>query len=331
MRYLRIFGCIVFVLDIAALGLILWIPQRNIIFLTGIGIIVLQIIFLGYLQTMMFLPIQRAVKELKDDEAERKMMKELWEMKYPYLGKMQTIIEEYVAAEVQKINAEVLYRKSEFGALQSQINPHFLYNTLESIRGQAMVDDNLEIAKMIETLSSFFRYSISRKGNIVTLRDELNNIKDYMSIQTYRFGDRFSLEVDIDEEDAKVQDYYVPRLMLQPIVENAILHGLDEKLSGGLVIIDVVVSDDLIIMVSDNGKGMSLKELDELNAKIHRKTRNNIQEDSETGKGTGIALPNVNKRIELLYGEKYGINVYSSEECGTDVEIVIPIVDKMEN
>lgn len=330
MKYLRIFGCSILIIDIIAIAVILCMPYRRIIFLAGVVIIVLQIAFFGYMEVMLFLPVRHTIKGLKDNESERKMIEEFWTMR-PYFGKIQESIEDYVKSEVQKINVEVLQKKSEFGALQSQINPHFLYNTLESIRGQAMVDDNVEIAKMVETLSSFFRYSISRKGNMVTLRDELNNIRDYMSIQKYRFGERFSLEVDIDEDDAKVYDYYVPRLILQPIVENAILHGLDEKLTGGLVIIDVVVSDDLIIMVSDNGKGMSLKKLDELNEKIHLKTKSNVHEDSESGRGTGIALPNVNKRIELLYGEKYGINVYSSEECGTDVEIMIPIVDKMEN
>lgn len=92
-----------------------------------------------------------------------------------------------------------------------------------------MCDDNIEVAKMIETLASFFRYSISRKGNLVTLRDELNNINNYMRIQQYRFNHRFSMEIVIDDENTAAYDYYVPRLILQPIVENAIIHGLEEK------------------------------------------------------------------------------------------------------
>ena len=185
-----------------------------------------------------------------------------------------------------------------------------------------MCDDNIEVAKMIETLASFFRYSISRKGNLVTLRDELNNINNYMRIQQYRFNHRFSMEIVIDDENTVAYDYYVPRLILQPIVENAIIHGLEEKIEGAQVLIEVDIAEDMIITVSDNGRGMSLKELDELNGRIHSEITGLVEEDKSHG--TGIALPNINKRIQLLFGEKYGLNVYSSEGCGTDVELILP-------
>ena len=145
------------------------------------------------------------------------------------LKEFETILKHYVALKICHNNAEIFNKQTELTALQSQINPHFLYNTLDTIRGQAMCDDNIEVANMIETLASFFRYSISRKGNLVTLRDELNNINNYMRIQQYRFNNRFSLEIVVDEEDMQAYDFYVPRLILQPIVENAIVHGLEEK------------------------------------------------------------------------------------------------------
>ena len=125
-----------------------------------------------------------------------------------------------------------------------------------------------------------------------------------------------------DDENTAAYDYYVPRLILQPIVENAIIHGLEEKIEGAQVLIEVDIAEDMIITVSDNGRGMSLKELDELNGRIHSEITGLVEEDKSHG--TGIALPNINKRIQLLFGEKYGLNVYSSEGCGTDVELILP-------
>ena len=215
----------------------------------------------------------------------------------------------------------------ELAALQSQINPHFLYNTLDAIRGQAIQENNREVAMMIQTLSAFFRYSISRKGDAVTLRDELDNVQNYMKIQQYRFEDRFRLEMEI--EDPEVYDYYVPRLILQPIVENAIQHGLENMRSGGLITIDVEETDDLLIMISDNGKGMTLQELDELNGRIL--TEKVVKKEPVSAeKHKGIALVNVQKRIELFFGVPYGLHVYSSVGQGTDVEITLPIIRQEE-
>lgn len=240
------------------------------------------------------------------------------------LKEFETILKHYVALKICHNNAEIFNKQTELTALQSQINPHFLYNTLDTIRGQAMCDDNIEVTNMIETLASFFRYSISRKGNLVTLRDELNNINNYMRIQQYRFNNRFSLEIVVDEEDMQAYDFYVPRLILQPIVENAIVHGLEEKTENARVIIEVTVADDLIITVSDNGTGMSIEELDLLNSRIHS-SQMHVEEESSQNHSTGIALPNINKRIRLLFGDKYGLNVYSSSGCGTDVEVILPV------
>ena len=221
------------------------------------------------------------------------------------LKEFETILKHYVALKICHNNAEIFNKQTELTALQSQINPHFLYNTLDTIRGQAMCDDNIEVANMIETLASFFRYSISRKGNLVTLRDELNNINNYMRIQQYRFNNRFSLEIVVDEEDMQAYDFYVPRLILQPIVENAIVHGLEEKTENARVIIEVTVADDLIITVSDNGTGMSIEELDLLNSRIHS-SQMHVEEESSQNHSTGI-------------------NVYSSSGCGTDVEVILPV------
>lgn len=295
---------------------------------------VLVIAFLGYvviLETYFFKPVEKA-KQLEDEEdLEQVIAKEIWESKKDYFGVVNEKIKEYIQDEISGLNIEMLRKKTEYTALQSQINPHFLYNTLETIRSQAITDGDKEIAEMVERLSSIFRYSISRKGEIVTLRDELNNIRNYMKIMEFRFYDRFTLEIDIDEEEGRVLDFYIPRLILQPIVENAINHGLDETVTGGVVRIEVVLAGDMIITISDNGKGMTLQELDSLNQNIHSSDQIGKVVHENEQSGTGIALANVQKRVQLLYGKEYGLNVYSSEKCGTDVELILPIIDKMES
>ncbi|WWR15544.1 sensor histidine kinase [Lachnospiraceae bacterium JLR.KK008] len=248
--------------------------------------------------------------------------------KVPYMEQVREVAEWYAVRKTRENSAAVFNKQTELTALQSQINPHFLYNTLESIRGQALMDDNTEIARMVEALGAFFRYSISRKGNLVTLRDELANIDNYMLIQRYRFNNRFSMEVIIDEEDEAAYDFVIPRLIIQPVVENAIFHGLEEKLEGGRVTIEVVVTEaNLILMISDNGKGIGQEKLERLNARI-RSRGVQLEEAEENGqRNTGIALPNIHKRIQILFGEEYGVNVYSTEGLGTDVEITMPVND----
>ncbi|MCL2865436.1 MAG: sensor histidine kinase [Lachnospiraceae bacterium] len=242
------------------------------------------------------------------------------------LKKAVPLAEQRMAQRLQANMAEMNDKEAQLAALQSQINPHFLYNTLESIRGQALMDGNADVAKMVEVLSSFFRYSISRSGQPVTLREELANIHNYMTIQRYRFNNRFSLDVFIDEDDEIALDYQIPKLIIQPVVENAIFHGLEEHMDGGKVMIEVIVTEkNLIITISDNGKGIDVEALERLNEKIL--TQGQLSEDSTEGKqrNTGIGLLNIHKRLQLLYGAGYGVHVYSTLNQGTDVEITIPI------
>lgn len=255
----------------------------------------------------------------------------------PGMEPIVRLVNRYSSFRSKKNVMLVFNKQTELTALQSQINPHFLYNTLESIRGQALLDDNHEIAEMVEALSAFFRYSISGKDSFVTLRDELNNIKNYILIQRYRFNNRFSLEVIIDEDDEGAYEYLIPRLIIQPIVENAIFHGLEEKSEDGKVTIEIIVTEqNLIITVSDNGKGMEADKLEELNRRIHAKDTELVDENHNkvagpAKKNTGIALPNIHRRISLLFGAEYGVNVYSTLGQGTDVEITVPANYKRES
>lgn len=215
-------------------------------------------------------------------------------------------------------------KQAEVNALQSQINPHFLYNTLDCIRGKALLDNVPEIANMTESLANFFRYSISRKGNMVTLSDELKNIDTYIEIQKFRFGDRF--EVIKDFEATNVNDIIIPKLTLQPIVENAIYHGIELSERKGYITIKIVETTDRVLLrISDNGVGMDKEKLEELNRSMSDKLQL-TQDSTQTSSQGSIAIKNVSDRIKLCFGESYGIVVYSIKGIGTDVEVRIPLI-----
>lgn len=219
-------------------------------------------------------------------------------------------------------------KQSEYLALQNQINPHFLYNTLEGIRGETLNAGLENVAKMTEALATFFRYTISNVENLVTLEDELSNIYNYYIIQQYRFGERVNLSIEYDSEiEAEILRCRLPKLTLQPIVENAIYHGIERKVGKGHLRVKIeATSSRLIITISDDGIGMAEERLAEINNKLNSSSFEHIKADSEV-RG-GIAVVNVNNRIRLLFGEEFGIYIYSTLNVGTDVEITLPLINK---
>lgn len=217
-------------------------------------------------------------------------------------------------------------RQAQYLALQNQINPHFLYNTLDGIRSEALIAGVDHVAEMTEALATFFRYTISKDESLVSVEDELENCRIYFKIQQYRFGDRIRLVIDCEEENReKIMQCRIPKLTLQPILENGIIHGTELKLGQGTQTIHLALTGSrLLICVSDDGVGMSERTLEELNDKLGRSGDQLTVADRE--KKGGIALYNVNHRIHLIFGEQYGLHVFSMENVGTDVEISIPIV-----
>lgn len=217
-------------------------------------------------------------------------------------------------------------RQAQYLALQNQINPHFLYNTLESIRGEALIAGLDSVADMTEALAKFFRYTITKVENLVSVEEELDNCETYFHIQKYRFGDRLRLHVDCEAEDwEEIRNCRMPKLTLQPILENSIIHGTELKIGTGNLRIQFERTENrLIIRISDDGVGMDEDTLAKLNRRLGRE-RNSVAWQDEGQKG-GIALVNVNNRIHLIFGEEYGMHVYSLPKKGTDVEITIPIV-----
>jgi two-component system sensor histidine kinase YesM len=218
----------------------------------------------------------------------------------------------------------MLASQAEIHALQSQINPHFLYNTLDTIRSMAIIRDSEDIAQMAESLSMLFRYSISRPGEMATLKDELDNVKNYLLIQGYRFPGKFKYQQRIEDEE--LLQYKLPVLTIQPVIENAIHHGLETKVGGGQVSVYAYGTQErFIIRIADNGMGMTEQQMDSLRERL-AKGRFVYEQDRDLKKrgNTGIALPNVNQRIKFYYGDDYGIKVYSTAGIGTIVEIILP-------
>ena len=205
-------------------------------------------------------------------------------------------------------------RKSELDALQSQINPHFLYNALDSITWMIEGERNDEAAFMISQLAKLFRISLSQGHTIISVRDELQHAKSYMNIQRIRYKDAFSVTFDVDPD---LEKYCAVKLTLQPILENSINYGVDPMDDCGEIMIRVKKEEDLLILsVEDNGIGMSEEEVSLLLTDSNRKRKH----------GSGVGLVNINNRLQILFGKEYGLLIESEPDEGTRVSIRIPAI-----
>ncbi len=291
--------------------------------LLGILFVVLGIAFLWLLHS--YRNKMKLIKSLRLLLSPRETGEEETEMYLqsctPEDRKLYYLISEKVNEEMYSKNLKM---EAELHALQNQINPHFLYNTLEVIRGRALVQNAQDIADMTEALATIFRYNINRPGDVATLQEEIDNVRNYMLIQNCRFGDRFRFETEIEDVEDGILTHVLPVLTLQPLVENAIYHGINERIGGGRIRLKAYLTQrDLLIIISDNGKGMDDVTLQE----IHRKlvgASEGLPVEKKTGRGTGIALTNVNQRIKFYFGKEYGLDVKSTLEIGTTITITIP-------
>lgn len=223
----------------------------------------------------------------------------------------------------QEVN-RLTNRQAQYLALQNQINPHFLYNTLEAIRGDALSEGMESVANVTEALATFFRYTISNMDKLVSLEEELNNADNYFAIQNYRFGDRVGMEIEIEPGSELALGIMVPKLTLQPIIENAIIHGLENQVGPGKVSIHIATdSRRLLIGVTDDGVGIPEPVLNDINRRLAQAAVPHM--GGEKPRVGGIALINVDNRIKILFGEQYGIVVSSIVGFGTRVEITLPI------
>lgn len=220
--------------------------------------------------------------------------------------KVKSLMEESYKSKISE-------REAQLKALQAQINPHFLYNTLDTINWMAVKMDAKEISFMIDALAKYFRLSLSKGRDIVSIKDELELIKVYLTIQQIRFKGAIQFEFIID---AEAETFNMPKLTLQPIIENAIIHGIQKNKdrSGRITIQVKKIEENIIFIIIDNGIGMD-KEIIE-------KVLNNMP----SGKEGSYGLHNVNERIKLYFGNEYGISIYSEESKGTKVELKIKAI-----
>ncbi len=241
---------------------------------------------------------------------------------YPVYNDLNSLILRLKQLIDSEYTAGIMKKQAEIDALQSQINPHFLYNTLESIRGQAIVEEVEGIGKMVKALADIFRYSITNKNAMVKLEEELKNIDNYLNIQQFRFDNKFIVIKDI-EEDTK--NCLIPKLVIQPIVENAIVHGLETKPGKGTIRIkSLSTTDSVIISVEDDGEGMDKETLEAINESLARGVSLKKTEDIKVGLG----LININERIKLIFDSNFGLKIYSVKQMGTKVELRIPKTSK---
>lgn len=208
---------------------------------------------------------------------------------------------------------EMENRDAQFLALQSQINPHFLFNTLQVISGMALKNKAKDIYDMTQKLALMFRYITDKRGDLVRMKEEVNHLNNYLYIQKVRFGENLSIQLFVDEA---VQDGLIPLLTLQPIIENSFKHGFESKLEKAKLKIDIqMVFDEIEIAIMDNGVGMTEQRLAEVREKLIF--------DADT-QHRSIGLRNVNNRIKLYFGKEYGIEIDSKQSGFTQVIVRIP-------
>jgi len=247
---------------------------------------------------------------------------------FPLANGILTIKERIRQLLDREYASKLLAKQAELNVLQSQINPHFLYNTLEAIRSQALMEGVDGIADMTKALASIFRYSISQSESIVTLADELQNIDNYLTIQQYRFSNRFKIQKRIDEKEPEIMNCRIPNLTLQPIVENAFIHGLEARDGAGQIKISAYLTEErVVIHIEDDGIGMTDQQVLVQN-RIFRMDPTDLSAEHEPAEArkekSSIGLTNVNERIHLVFGTDYGLHLYSTRGIGTNIEISLP-------
>ncbi|MGJ9384506.1 cache domain-containing sensor histidine kinase [Salipaludibacillus sp. CF4.18] len=214
-------------------------------------------------------------------------------------------------------------REAEFRSLQANINPHFLYNTLDTIQWMARKQKAEDVAEVVESLAKLFRIGLSQGRDTITLTEEIDHIESYLMIQKTRYREKLNYHIDVD---GGTRSLYVLKFILQPIIENAIYHGIKERRGPGHISVKAKeIEDQLMIVIQDDGVGMSELKLQEMRHTLSEAImRTENQGDTRDKKGYGML--NVQARIKLAFGDRYGMYIQSEEKVGTKVEISLPIL-----
>ncbi|MCI9593127.1 MAG: histidine kinase [Lachnospiraceae bacterium] len=259
--------------------------------------------------------LEKSVGELEEGNLEAEIsIRGSYEIQH--LGRSITTMAQQIQVLMKDIVAEhESKRKSEFATLQSQINPHFLYNTLDIIVWMIENEQKSEAVKVVTALARFFRISLSRGKSIISVGDELEHVRNYLMIQHMRFKNKFSYQIEAEPDVLALTSL---KLMLQPLVENAIYHGMEFMDGDGEILIRAwKEKDELIFLIEDNGLGMLKEQVERLFSDTsHVPSR----------RGSGIGVRNVNERIKLYFGDMYGLTIDSEPDEGTRIYIRLPAV-----
>ncbi|MEK3724705.1 cache domain-containing sensor histidine kinase [Paenibacillus sp. FSL H8-0034] len=226
-----------------------------------------------------------------------------------------------MSAEIERLIEEVLLigikeKEAEISALLSQMNPHFMYNTLESINMKAIQNQNYDVSDMVSALGNLLRYTINTSSKYVPLALELSSIESYIQIQQIRYGERLKVFIQVENQ---LRSLLIPKLLFQPLVENAIYHGIEDMNRGGEIWIRVdTFENNLLLTVRDNGKGLTEDEIKWLYTSLK-------QPINASSKGSGVALRNIDQRVKLMYGEEFGLHIDGIPGEGASFTITLPI------
>ncbi len=289
--------------------------ENYLILIIALGI-VFEILASIYISQKVSQPIKRLERQMKQvengdfsisvDVKGEDEVKKLSKSFNIMVSKIKQLMEEIIREQEEK-------RRSEFKALQAQINPHFLYNTLDSIIWMNENQKYEGVTTMVAALAQFFRVSISKGREFIKISDEIEHARSYLIIQNVRYKDKFEFIIDAEQG---ILHYKTIKLILQPIIENAIYHGINKLQEKGEILIKVYSQGDSIVFsVSDNGYGIKPSVLKGI-----------LEKEPQSDSSSGVGLKNVNERIKLSYGDEYGISIHSELDVGTTVLVRIPII-----
>ena len=284
--------------------------------ITFSGILVLVVLLSYYIPLSITRPI-RKLSEVTDQVAKgnltvRSDVKTGMEVSV-LSNSLNTMIDKINELLEQITKEQVRLRKAEFELLQSQINPHFLYNTLDAIIWLAEAGEQKKVVSMVGNLSEFFRTSLNQGKDIISIREELQHVRSYLEIQQVRYQDILKYEIQVPKE---INKYMIPKITIQPLVENALYHGIKNKRGPGRITVGAKREEEyFVIFIEDNGIGINKERLEQVRNKILYKT---------SAENDIYGLYNVNERIRLNFGEKYGISIESIYGEKTTVSIILP-------
>lgn len=276
------------------------------------------IIIMAFFSFKIFIPVFQLKKAMKsvesgclDIQLAQKKRDEFGDL-FKSFNKMVSMLK--VSFE-NRLEQEEMKKRAELAALQAQINPHFLYNTLNSVKWLADMHNVPNVSQLITSLVKLIRHTIGKGGEYITVREEIENIRNYEYIEKIRFGDKFSIDYQINES---VNRYLILKLLLQPIIENSIFHGFKELDAGGLItVLAYEDGQDIVFEISDNGVGIREEEID------------GLLDSHETNKNamSSIGIRNIDQRLKLNFGTAYGIKIRSSPDNGVKVTLRTPKIE----